>query len=127
MEFRETRRKTAYEENLEKIRQHNEEFQKGEHTFKLSSNSLADLSNQQYLRQYVTLISSPFDILSDQDYVLGNNYDNTEYPATLDWREKGFITKPANQKSCGSCYAYSIAGSVEGQLFKKLQRIIELR
>ena len=45
----------------------------------------------------------------------------------LDWRDKGFNTSPKNQKSCGSCYAFSIAHSIEGQLFKKLNRIIELR
>lgn len=127
MEFREDRRKKAFQENIEKIRQHNEEYEKGKHSFKLSPNSLADLTNQQYLRHYVKLINSPFDALSDQEYVLGNDFDSGSYPETLDWRLKGFITKPANQKSCGSCYAYAIAHSVEGQLFKKLNRIIPLR
>lgn len=127
MEFREDRRKKAFEDNLEKIRQHNEEYKHGKHSFKLSPNNMADLTNQQYLRHYVKLINSPFDELNDQDYVLGNNFDSNVYPATLDWRERGFVTKPSNQKSCGSCYAFSIAHSVEGQLFKKLNRIIELR
>lgn len=126
MEFREDRRRKAFEENMEKIRQHNEEFRNGKHSFKLSPNDLADLSNQQYLRHYVRLVNSQFDLSGDADYVLASQYDGIEYPATLDWREKGFITRPCNQKSCGSCYAFSIAKSVEGQLFKKLNRIIEL-
>lgn len=127
MEFREDRRRKAFEENLEKIRMHNEAYKNGTYSFMLSPNNLADLTNQQYLRHYVRLVNSVIDETSDQDYVLGNEFELNAYPASLDWREKGFITKPSNQKSCGSCYAFSIAYSVEGQLFKKLNRIIELR
>lgn len=146
MEFREDRRRKAYEENLEKIRKHNKEFESGKTSFKLAPNNLADLTNQQYLRHYVRLVNSGFDETADQDYVLGDSFDGTNYPATLgmfgcvcvggdshsmpvfiDWRDKGFVTKPENQKSCGSCYAFSIALSVEGQLFKKLGKTIGLR
>lgn len=127
MEFREDRRRKAFEDNLEKIRQHNEAYNKGRYSFKLSPNNLADLTNQQYLRHYVRLINSNSDETADQDYILGNEFDSNAYPSALDWRLKGFITKPSNQRSCGSCYAFSIAHSVEGQLFKKLNRIIELR
>lgn len=127
MEFREDRRRRAFEENLEKIRMHNEAYKNGTYSFMLSPNNLADLTNQQYLRHYVRLVNSNFDETNDQDYVLGNEFDLNVYPSKLDWRERGFITKPSNQKSCGSCYAFSIAHSIEGQLFKKLNRIIELR
>lgn len=33
---------------------------------------------------------------------------------------------PNNQKSCGSCYAYSIAHSISGQVFKRTGLLIEL-
>lgn len=147
MEFREDRRKKAFRENLEKICSHNEAYKEGKYSFKLSTNNLADLSNQQYLRHYVRLVNSVIDLNDDQNYILGNTeFENREYPASLDWRLKGFITRPKNQKSCGSCYgeliyfnlkkiikhwsindlAFSITHSVEGQLFKRLNRIIEL-
>lgn len=45
--------------------------------------------------------------------------DPRNIPASLDWREYGFVTPPVNQRSCGSCYAYSIAESIEGQIFKQ--------
>ena len=86
MEFREDRRKKAFEENLDAIRKHNEEFEKGKTSFKLSSNSLADLTNQQYLRNYVRLINSNIDEVNDQDYILGaSQFDSNDYPATLGW------------------------------------------
>jgi cathepsin L len=127
MEFREDRRRRAFHENLEKIREHNEAFKKGKYSFKLSPNSLADLSNNQYLKHYVRLVNSDFNEDDDHNYLLGDSlFGEKTYPASLDWRDKGFKTRPMNQKSCGSCYAFSIAHSVEGQLFKKLNRIIEL-
>lgn len=126
MEFREDRRKKAFEANLEKIREHNEAYEKGEYSFTLSPNNLADLTPQQYLQHYVRLTSSPLDMLSDQEYIVANTFDSSKYPDSLDWRKLGFITRPMNQRSCGSCYAFSIAHSIEAQLFKKLGRVVEL-
>lgn len=126
MEFREDRRKKAFEENLAKIEEHNKAFEKGKYSFKLSPNHLADLTPQQYLQHYVRLTTSPFDEISDQDYIVANTFSSASYPEALDWRKLGFITEPMNQKSCGSCYAFSIAHSIEGQLFKKLRRVIQL-
>lgn len=50
----------------------------------------------------------------------------SKIPKYLDWRECGFITPPRNQRDCGSCYAYSIAGTIEGQLFKNNGKLITL-
>lgn len=49
-----------------------------------------------------------------------------ETPESVDWREKGFKTSPDNQKTCGSCYAFSIAESIEGQIFKRTGHILSL-
>lgn len=47
-------------------------------------------------------------------------------PKSLDWREYGFVTSPVNQQSCGSCYAYSIVESIEGQIFKQSGMLLPL-
>lgn len=49
-----------------------------------------------------------------------------DIPDSLDWREMGFITSSKNQKSCGSCYAFSIALSIEGQVFKRTGKLLSL-
>lgn len=49
-----------------------------------------------------------------------------DIPRELDWRESGFKTRAENQRDCGSCYAYSIAGSIEGQIFKKTGMLLPL-
>lgn len=46
-----------------------------------------------------------------------------DVPDSLDWRTKGFVTSPVNQKTCGSCYAFSISYAITGQIMQRIGRL----
>lgn len=138
----EKRARAAYKSNMQRIEQHNEEARKGKYTFEIRANNMADLSQDGYLRRFIRLKDSihpetvPKNVVhehvdaEDHEALLGSvRHDPTDddfIPESLDWRELGFKMQPMNQLYCGSCYAFSVATSIEAQVFRRTGKLIQL-
>ncbi|KAF5400856.1 hypothetical protein PHET_05911 [Paragonimus heterotremus] len=79
----------------------------------------SDLTPEEFAAKY---LSSPID---DQVERVQLN-DLKSAPESFDWRERGAVAPVENQGSCGSCWAFSVAGNVEGQWFLKTGQLVSL-
>jgi len=113
-------RKAIFAENLRLINQHNTEHALGLHTFTLGVNKFADMTSGEFGAYYNGLRSEGQNDLNVVEIEAG------DLPETVDWRTKGYVTPVKNQKSCGSCWAFSAVGSMEGAHFKKTGKLVSL-
>lgn len=116
-------RRGLWEKNLMLITTHNLEASMGLHTYELGMNHLGDLTPEE-IQQSMATLSPPTDIQRAAAPLAG--LSGADVPDTVDWRQKGYVTQVKMQGSCGSCWAFSAAGALEGQLAKTTGRLVDL-
>jgi len=113
-------RKNIFAANLKFIEKHNDEHALGLHTFTVGINQFADLTNEEFVKQFTGFVAT--------DDLPESSFDLPEYTdlAPIDWRQKGAVTPVKNQGQCGSCWAFSTTGTIEGAHFKKTGNLVSL-
>ncbi|GBG67756.1 hypothetical protein CBR_g882 [Chara braunii] len=81
---------------------------------KLALNEYADLSHEEFKSQKLGFDAKAPRLRSSGKSGKKFLYDDVDPPEHIDWREKGAVTQVKNQRSCGSCWAFSAVGAVEG-------------
>ncbi|XP_065276123.1 cathepsin K-like [Emys orbicularis] len=124
-EEEELSRRLIWEKTLKIVTVHNLEESMGKHSYTMAMNGFADMTSEEVTATMTGLrvSDSEMDNLT-VDWPQESIQDQA--PDCIDWRKSGYVTNVKNQGSCGSCWAFSAVGALEGQLKKKTGRLVSL-
>ena len=90
-------------------------------TYELGVNAFTDISRSEFSSVYLSNSYSPHNM----PLVRQTRYPN-DVPSTIDWRASGWVTDVKDQQQCGSCWAFSAVGAIEGQHANVTGKLVSL-
>lgn len=106
------------------ISRHNENLAKGTVSYALGMNHFGDMLHHEFLKTTSCFRNNTGS--RGSIYLPPENIAVGDMPESVDWREKGYVTSVKDQGKCGSCWAFSTTGSLEGQHFRKAGKLVSL-
>jgi cathepsin L len=126
-EEHESYRFEIFRKNLDTIEKHNNEYSMGLHTYTLGVNTFADWTFAEFK---AALFGTKYNATNSIKRASSGTFyrlpGNVKVPESVDWREQGAVTPVKNQGQCGSCWAFSTTGSLEGAHFRATGKLVSL-
>merc|ERR1712166_938125 len=110
----------VFKDNVDFINDHNANHAE-ELGYTVGVNQFADMTKTEYKR---TMLG--YNALRKPANLVTEKLDETAAPVSVDWTTKGAVTPVKDQGQCGSCWAFSTTGSVEGRTQIKNGKLVSL-
>lgn len=120
------KRYTIFSNNMDYISFSNKNTSK---TYKLGINKFTDLTRKEFNHKYLNLKINISDYNSrphHHQHIHNHTSQNKTIPTSMDWRASGIVTDVKDQGQCGSCWAFSAVGAIEGQHALNTSQLVSL-
>ena len=114
-----------WKDNTAMIKRHNQEFLRGRHTFTLKMNKFGDLTNKEFTAM-MNGYKRPAGYKRTGAKYMMPAHTPDPLPDTVDWRLNGSVTPVKDQGECGSGWAFSATGALEGQRQRYTGELVSL-
>jgi len=115
-----------FKANLDLIEKHNADAALGIHTYRLGVNKYADMTPEEFRETYLGYNHTLARFKGASSSTFQKLIGGFKAPEKVDWREEGAVTPVKDQGQCGSCWAFSTTGSLEGAHFRALGKLVSL-
>uniref|UniRef100_A0A6P7GQB0 Cathepsin L-like proteinase n=1 Tax=Diabrotica virgifera virgifera TaxID=50390 RepID=A0A6P7GQB0_DIAVI len=103
-----------FQDNLREIEEHNARYAKGEVGWFKGVTKFADWTKEEF--EALLKRQSASKPKLDKSLGVYTADPNVKVPSSVDWRTENAVLPVRDQGSCGSCWAFSSVGALEGQL-----------
>ncbi|XP_066151658.1 digestive cysteine proteinase 1-like [Euwallacea fornicatus] len=112
-----------FQENLQIIENHNRLFEAGLATYQMGVTTFADYSKEEF--QALLKRQSKGKPLYHKTKSFQPPLNQGDLPTAVDWRDVGAVSRVKNQGSCGSCWAFSVTGTLESFYYLSYKEKVE--